>query len=707
MTTSQPTCAPSREKFPPQDHQPRTSPGQPPRRQDVLPPALTKQLSSPRSKVAGVTSPPLSPPLPRPKSSSPSQAPFPSPPSSYDLARKRSIIIKRTVPFIRQDLAAISAHSQFLQQAAITAATMPPVALFHRSEIVTGKLLGKGGFAHVLEIVAIECNASIHQQLSLTQQQARDALRGSCLDALGQPRYALKQLQSKLCRSAREFQFAATDLATEAAFLSRLHHVNIIACRGLPVGGVDAFSANGDYDAFFIIMDICQDTLDRRIESWARQEQTREQRQEDLDVTARSYPSDVSSASSSSSSSYSSSAVPSVHTRMQLALQIARALDYLHERRIVFRDLKPSNIGFQMLPDGAERIVLLDFGLCRELPPERKKTGSMEDTFEMSGVGTRRYMAVEIVLTARYNCKADVYSWAMVVWEMLSTKKPFAPFSMEDHRQYVCLRGVRPRLLMHAWSPSICHLLQASWDQDVLGRLSIQEVVSLLQSLLDSDDQLKNLTKSQSRDHIASLTPAQANLQMSTHPPVPVTPPRSFHFSCPLSPSPYPHISPSPSTISSSMQRNRENHHLPLSICNSMSLRDNTGMGSLSMSRTSARPSYREDIDEMGDVSDNDDTTRVLATYDSFFAKSFSFDCGSTLLGSTVFGGEEEDNGNDEVDVSQTQSILTTSNRDNRSCMSVSPRSLTPTKQQHYRFCGAGTGADANLDLPRLSTPLR
>lgn len=614
-------------------------------------------------------------------------------------------MIKRTVPFIRQDLAAICAHSQFLQQAAITAATMPPVALFHRSEIVTGKLLGKGGFAHVLEIVAIECNASIHQQLSITQQQARCALRESCLDALGRPRYALKQLQSKLCRSSREFQFAATDLATEAAFLSRLHHENIVACRGLPVGGVDAFAENGDYDAFFIVMDICQDTLDRRIDSWARQEQAREQRQEDLDVSTRSSPSDVSSSSSTSSSS--SCAVPSVHTRMQLALQLARALNYLHECRILFRDLKPSNIGFQMLPDGAERIVLLDFGLCRELPSERKKTGSMEDTFEMSGVGTRRYMAVEIVLTARYNCKADVYSWAMVVWEMLSMKKPFAPYSMEDHRQYVCLRGVRPRLLMQAWSPSICHLLQASWDQDVAGRLSIQEVVSLLQSLLESDDQLKNLTNSQPTDHIASLTPAQAKLKMSTQPPAPVTPPRTFHFSCPLSPSPFPHISPSPSTISSTMQRNREKRHLPLSICNSMSLRDNTGMGSLSMSHSSAHPSCRENIDKMGSASDNDDTTRVLTTYDSFIAKSFSFDCGSTLLGSTVFGGEEEDNENEEVDISRTQSIVTTSSRDNRSCMSVSPRSRTPTKQQYYRFCGVGPSVETNLDIPRLSSPLR
>ena len=107
-------------------------------------------------------------------------------------------------------------------------------------------------------------------------------------------------------------------------------------------------------------------------------------------------------------------------------------------------DLKPQNLGFRE----RDVIQLFDFGLCRELPnaSHREKELEDEETFQMSGVGTQRYMASEILTTRRYNLKADVYSWSMVVFEMMTWKKPFAEFTTQEHKFNVAYYGERPRL---------------------------------------------------------------------------------------------------------------------------------------------------------------------------------------------------------------------------------------------------------------------
>jgi eukaryotic-like serine/threonine-protein kinase len=96
-----------------------------------------------------------------------------------------------------------------------------------------------------------------------------------------------------------------------------------------------------------------------------------------------------------------------------IALQTARALAYLHRKGIVHRDLKPDNLICG--PDG--RIKLLDFGVARR--PESNLTMAGQS------MGTPSYMSPEQVRGERATPASDIYSFGVMLYEMLTTQKPF------------------------------------------------------------------------------------------------------------------------------------------------------------------------------------------------------------------------------------------------------------------------------------------
>lgn len=103
----------------------------------------------------------------------------------------------------------------------------------------------------------------------------------------------------------------------------------------------------------------------------------------------------------------------------KIALDIARALAYLHDQcvpRVLHRDVKPSNI----LLDEEHNAYLSDFGLARLL--------GTSETHATTGVaGTFGYVAPEYAMTCRVSDKADVYSYGVVLLELISDKKTLDP----------------------------------------------------------------------------------------------------------------------------------------------------------------------------------------------------------------------------------------------------------------------------------------
>jgi len=162
------------------------------------------------------------------------------------------------------------------------------------------------------------------------------------------------------------------------------------------------------------------------------------------------------------------------------SIQIAEALAYLHSHNIIYRDLKPENIGFTH----DNTIKLFDFGLVKELKAHRKYA---DGTYLLSyNTGSRRYMAPEVAKRERYNLSADVYSFAMVLWEICTMEKPYERYTEEQHLNLALGTGKRPslELVEHLhWPKCMQTLLQQCWCQNLHDRIDFPTVLQKLNDI--------------------------------------------------------------------------------------------------------------------------------------------------------------------------------------------------------------------------------
>jgi serine/threonine-protein kinase len=121
----------------------------------------------------------------------------------------------------------------------------------------------------------------------------------------------------------------------------------------------------------------------------------------------------------------SRSALP-IPLKLVYAMQACRAFDYAHKRGIVHRDIKPGNV--MLSKDGTVKVV--DFGIARVLENSRTQTGLL--------IGTFAYMSPEQYHGEHADERSDIWSFGVLVYELLCYEKPFT--------------GPTPASLMH----SIC-----------------------------------------------------------------------------------------------------------------------------------------------------------------------------------------------------------------------------------------------------------
>ena len=104
--------------------------------------------------------------------------------------------------------------------------------------------------------------------------------------------------------------------------------------------------------------------------------------------------------------------LPSLDTRLDIALQVCNGLGYAHSRGVVHRDIKPENV--QVTTSG--RVKLLDFGIARI---------QTEQTLTQAQIGTPRYMSPEQIKGEPIDGRTDIFSFGVLLYELLSGANPF------------------------------------------------------------------------------------------------------------------------------------------------------------------------------------------------------------------------------------------------------------------------------------------
>ena len=266
--------------------------------------------------------------------------------------------------------------------------------------------------------------------------------------ALADKPYAMKRLHQETLSCPIHTRIGLDDLHNEVRILSGLpYHPNIVQIQSISRN----FWDQSPETAFFLEEQLVE-TLADRLQRW-KLTQACSVRRPFLWRRRRRFG-DVAGTLSSASLE--------LERVQQVVLGIVDAMLFLHQHCILFRDLKPSNVGL----DRHGTVRLVDFGLATPLHDH--------DGVCTSGkAGTLRYMAPEVAQahSSIYTFSADVYSFGILLWHVCALDKPYQDrvSKVKAHQRLLCLKqcvksDVITPTLKHVASDELRALLQECWN---------------------------------------------------------------------------------------------------------------------------------------------------------------------------------------------------------------------------------------------------
>ncbi|PAN11204.2 hypothetical protein PAHAL_2G149800 [Panicum hallii] len=153
---------------------------------------------------------------------------------------------------------------------------------------------------------------------------------------------------------------------------------------------------------------------------------------------------------------------------VKFALDVCRGMSYLHQNGIIHGDLKSANL----LMDKNHVVKVANFGLARFHDQEGVITAETV---------TYRWMAPEVINNQAYGTKADVYSFAIVLWELMTSKIPYDIMTPLQAAAGV-IEGLRPQLPAKT-HPGLVNLMQRCWNAMPSARPSFSDIVTELEGI--------------------------------------------------------------------------------------------------------------------------------------------------------------------------------------------------------------------------------